>query len=1018
MDVRILGPLEAREDGRALDLGGPRPRALFTILLLHRGEVVSSERLVDELWGETPPRSASHLLHVYVSSLRKELGARLVTRQPGYLLDTADDDVDARRFERLVTEGLDQFAGGAERQASETLHEALELWRGPALSDFQYEPFAATEIARLEELRLTAIEARVEADLACGHHASLIGELGPLIADNPYRERLRAQLMLALYRSGRQADALASYRDARRALVDELGLEPSEELRDLQRRILSRDPGLAPPPTPSAAGAVGAPRARPRRSRRALAAIGSLLVAVAIGIALLAFDGDDTTNHQDAVAAIKASGGGVESYIGVGMTPRNLAFGEDFVWVLNADDQTVSQIDPESKRITKTFATGATPTEIAVGAGAVWIGNGPTKAEGPFGNSTVSVSRIDPESAVVTHKLVLPRPRSKAYLSSSAYGVGQLAVGAGAVWTINPDLTVSRIHPATGRLLATITDTAITPSSAIAAGNEGVWVIGQGASVTRIDASRNRTGQTIRFVATPYLSGIAVGAGSVWATVPEDGVVWRIEPGPRPLTRTVQVGFGVTNITFAEGALWATNFIDGTVSRIDPRTNTVTRRVRVGGTPQGVAVGAGAAWVSVAGATARGALPDAACGPIESGDREPDVLIASDLPLQGFASTATRAMTDAIRLVLRKHGFKAGRYAIGYASCDHSTARTGSFDFFKCASNGRSLAHAHRVVALIGPYDSDCAQVEIIVVNETSQGELAMISPATTYSGLTRGGPGAWSHRTDPTRYYPTGKRTFMRIPPAQDLQLAASALLLERLGLRRVYVVYGAGPWGVAAGRSFAASARKLRLSILGERAWDPSAASHGALAREVARSGAEAVLLDGIGAFGGSQVVRDLRKRLARSVVLVGGEAFSPIPDLLRVAGRSAHGMYVLSPSIPTDGLGAAGRRFVRELATTQHGAVRAEAPQAAQAAETVLQAIADSDGTRASVLAELRKIRVQGGLLGTFGFDARGDVEPARMAVYRVTGKSRGRRTGYAEFEGAVLDRVITVPARLRG
>jgi branched-chain amino acid transport system substrate-binding protein len=725
----------------------------------------------------------------------------------------------------------------------------------------------------------------------------------------------------------------------------------------------------------------------------------------------------NATNHQDAVAAIEASGSSVDSYIGVGTTPRNLAFGEGGLWILNADDRTVSRIDPESKEITKTFAIGTTPTEIAVGAGAVWIGNGPAKEQASLGNSTVSISRIDPDSAAVTHKLVLPRPRSKAYLSSSAYGVGQMAIGAGAVWAINPDLTVSRIDPATGKLLATITDTAITPSSAIAAGKEGVWVIGQGASVTRIDERRNRTGQTIRFVATPYLSGIAVGGGAVWATVPEDGVVWRIEPGPRPLTRTVEVGFGVTNITFAEGALWATNFIDGTVSRIDPRTNTVTRRVRVGGTPQGIAVGAAAAWVSVAGATARGALPDSACGPIESGGREPDVLIASDLPLQGFASTATRSMTDAIRFVLQKDDFMAGNYAVGYASCDHSTARTGGFDFFKCSSNGRSLAQTNRLVAVIGPYDSDCAQVEIMVSNRTSNGELAMVSPATTYSGLTRGGPGAWAHRTDPTRYYPTGKRTFMRIPPAQDLQLAASALLVKRLGFDGVFFLYSSGPWGVSASRSFAASARKVGLTVLGSRPWDSSAREHSALAGEVERSGARVVLLDGLGFLGGSQVVRDLRNRLGREVVLVGGEGFSPIPDLLRVAGRSAHGMYVLSPSLPAEALDRAGRRFVHEFGATHQRIVRAQAPQAAQAAEAVLQAISSSDGTRASVLAELRKIRVRNGVLGTFGFDGRGDVVPARMAVYRVTGKSGGRAPRYEEFAGAVLERVITVPARLR-
>lgn len=1015
MDVRILGPLEVREDGRALDLGGPRPRALFTILLLHLGEVVSADRLVDEIWGERPPRSAGHLLHVYISNLRKEVGSCLVTVAPGYRLELDPDEVDARRFERLAREGAELLAAGEAERASATLREALELWRGQALADVAYDGLTKSESARLEELRLSAIEARIDADLALGRGAELVGELGALTAANPYREHLRAQLMLALYRSGRQADALAAYQDARRTLVDQLGLEPSDELQELQRRILTRDPGLGSPrPQP----ATGALRGASRRTRwRTVAAVAPVAAVGALVTVLVAFDGNDPTNHQDAVARIDASAGGVESFIGVGSMPRNLTFGEGTVWVLNADDRTISRIDPGAGRIVRTFATGARPTELAVGGGAVWVGNGATREQVPFGSSTVSVSRIDPESAVVTRTVVLPRPRSKTFLSNSSHGVNQLAVGAGAVWAINPDLTVSRIDPRTGEVVATITDTAITPSSGIAAGREGVWVIGRGASVTRIDPRTNRTGQTIRFVATPYLVGIAVGAGSVWTTVPEDGVVWRIKPGRHPVTKTVQVGFGVTNITFAEGFLWATNLIDGTVSRIDPRTDTVTRRIRVGGTPQGIAVGGGAAWVSVAGATVRGALPQPNCRPVESGGREPDVLIASDLPLQGYSAAAARAMTDAIRLLLRRRDFRAGSYTVGYSSCDDSTARSGTFDFFRCASNGRSFARADRLVAVIGPYDSDCAQVEIPVTNEASNGELALVSPATTYSGLTRGGVGAWASRDDPSRYYPTGGRTFMRIPPNQGLQLAASALLLERLGLETVYVVHSGGPWGVAASRSFASSAREVGLRVVGARAWDPSAVGHAALAGAVARSGAQAVLLDGLGFLGGNEVVRDLGRRLGRRIVLVGGEGFSPVPELRRVAGRSAEGMFIVSPSIPLEGLGAAGRSFLRELAATQHGAPRAEALQAAQAAELILEAIARSDGTRASVLAQLKAVRVQDGLLGSFGFDRWGDVAPARVAVYRVTRRATDGRLDYSEFEGAVLDRVITVPAALR-
>jgi DNA-binding SARP family transcriptional activator len=214
MEFQVLGPLQVREHGRALELGGRKLRALLAILLLRAGAVVSSDQLIDGLWSGAEPRSAQHLLHVYVSSLRKALesaggdGSRpvLVTRAPGYVLEVGRDALDSRRFEGLLTEGRRLLAIEDQEGAATVLREALVLWRGPAFADFTYEPFAQAEIARLEELRLVALEERIEADLAMGLHLDLIGELEALSADNPLRERPRGQLMLALYRSARQAD--------------------------------------------------------------------------------------------------------------------------------------------------------------------------------------------------------------------------------------------------------------------------------------------------------------------------------------------------------------------------------------------------------------------------------------------------------------------------------------------------------------------------------------------------------------------------------------------------------------------------------------------------------------------------------------------------------------------------------------------------------------------------------------------------------------------------------------------
>jgi DNA-binding SARP family transcriptional activator len=243
MDFALLGPLEVWAGDGPLALGPPKQRALLALLLLSANRVVSRERLIDGLWGDDPPETAVKSVQVYVSRLRKLLPeGMLLTRAPGYLLAVGDDALDLGRFERLVEEAR----AARPQQAAVLLRGALGLWRGPALAEFDDEPFARFEAARLDELRFGALERRIEADLALGRHSELVGELQSLAGEHPRRERLRAQLMLALYRSGRQTEALAGYRDARAAL-DELGLEPGEALRRLERQILAHDPAIELP---------------------------------------------------------------------------------------------------------------------------------------------------------------------------------------------------------------------------------------------------------------------------------------------------------------------------------------------------------------------------------------------------------------------------------------------------------------------------------------------------------------------------------------------------------------------------------------------------------------------------------------------------------------------------------------------------------------------------------------------------------------------------------------------------
>jgi DNA-binding SARP family transcriptional activator len=287
----VLGPLEAVVEGRPLQLQAEKPRALLALLLLRRNRVVPVSALIDELWGDVPPETATSALQVYVSQLRKAVGPdRVVTKAPGYSIRVEEDELDLERFERLVTEARELLERGEAEAAAAQLREALALWRGPALAEFRAEPFAQTAGARLEETRLEATELRVEADLALGRETRLVPELEELVGASPYRERLRAQLMLALYRSGRQAEALDLYRRTRDTFVDELGIEPGPELQELERMILRQDEGLRAA-RPGRAAAPPPPAQRSRRRLLALAAAAAVVIA-AVAVAAVARDDD------------------------------------------------------------------------------------------------------------------------------------------------------------------------------------------------------------------------------------------------------------------------------------------------------------------------------------------------------------------------------------------------------------------------------------------------------------------------------------------------------------------------------------------------------------------------------------------------------------------------------------------------------------------------------------------------------------------------------------------------------
>ena len=987
LEFRILGPFEVVEGDRPLSLGGPKQRALLAVLVLHRGEAVSTDRLIDELWGEQAPATAAKTVQVYVSNLRKVLGdGLLVTRGHGYSIAPESGQVDLDRFEELAALGRDALERGDTRQARERLREALALWRGSPLADFAYETFAQAEISRLEEARLAAVEDEFDAELAVGDTAASVPRLEALVREHPLRERLHGQLMLALYRSGRQADALERYRQVRRRLIDELGIEPGPELKRMEQAILIQDPALRAGDRPLR------PRA-PRRVGALLALGGVLLVAAAAGAMLELLGGGGSAAlagaTSDSVALISGASGTLEASFPVGGNPASLAVGAGAVWALNADDETVTRIDLRSHG-ERTFGTGGIPVDLAAGDGSLWVVNGTrTRASAVF-PAAMSVSRLDPATDLPLATIALP-PGTAAEPPSSY----QIAVGARGVWVIDADGSVSRIDPATNRIVQTVHDASVY---AITTGAEGTWAI-ENTAAGSIAELRPGSERVARHVAVPAaaLTSIAVGAGSVWVTDPEEGELWRIDPGRVPVERTISLGQGASDVSYGDGSVWVSNQFTGTVSRIDPRTNRVTETVPVGNTPGRLAVGDGV-WVAVAGTTGVSvpaaaqaqsgvaAVPASVCGPVISGGNgNPQRLMVSDLPLHGGADIPALQMSAAIAYVLREHRFRAGRFRLGYQSCDDSTSQSGIFDPRKCVSNAHAWVDHPLVIGVIGPYNSSCAVPEISITNQG--GRLAMVSPTNTLAGLTHADPLAPPGFLN--QLYPTGARNYVRVYPNDDLEAAAMAEFARRQKLSRVFVLYDSiGTYGQNLAYRFQQAAGRFGLRVTGSAAWNPPQRSYAPIAARVAASGATAAYLGGGTDPDTAALIRALRHRLGARFAILAPESLIPIRPMFQLTGGALRGVYIAIGEVPNGPLPAAGRQFLARFAATQRGApVNLGALYAAQATEVLLDAIARSDGTRRSVTRSLFATCQPHGLLGSFCFDANGDPTVAPVTILQV-------------------------------
>jgi DNA-binding SARP family transcriptional activator/DNA-binding beta-propeller fold protein YncE len=558
IEIRLLGPLEALVDGEQVDLGPPQQRTLLALLALHAGNPVRLGAIEDALWDGEQPRSATKLVQTYVSRLRKLLGADSIHfGLSGYVLD-AGARVDALRFRELVDRG--------------ELEQALALWRGGALNDV---PALASDARRLEELRVSAIEERLADDLERGEGAALVAELEQLVANHPTRERLLGQLVLALYRSGRQADALAAYRAGRETLVEALGLDPGPELRELELRILRQDPTLMPT-VPTAGGPLtrGPRRWWPLVAAFAVAAVAATAIAITVG-----------SGHAKTTVRIRADtllelDPTTNRFVGstpIGREAAGLDATTDAIWVASGRDRTVSRIDLRTHDV-KTIGE---PHPVS------FITHDDRGNIYTSGWDFPLVTQIDPHTV---------QPVRSFAVKTRAVG---LTVGGGSLWVVDRLANaVTRIDLAQRRVAETIR-TGVNPL-AVAFGYGALWVA-NGDSGT-VSVIRPGAARPIQVTGIPSPFGISAGAGGVWVASNGTHSVFRIDPDTHAIVARIDLGTPtdfLSGVSAGPHGIWAIE--NHHVVRIDPATDQVATRIRFpsGTEPKAVIATATEVWISV-----------------------------------------------------------------------------------------------------------------------------------------------------------------------------------------------------------------------------------------------------------------------------------------------------------------------------------------------------------------------------------------------------------------------------------
>jgi len=550
LEIRALGDLVVLIDGNPVTFRGPKQRALLAALVLERGRRVSVDRLAEAVWAGAAPETAQKNIQVYVSGLRKALGdERIRTHGRSYELSVAPGEVDLDHFDQLVRDAT----GEPSESAALLLSNALGLVRGRPFGDVELELWADREAGRIEDRILDVTEARIEADLALGRHADLVPELETLVERHPYRERLLAQLMLALYRSGRQVDALEAYRRGAERMRDELGLEPGRPLQRLESSILRQDEELDAPAT--ARDVTGIAQRR-RAWRLATAGAVSLVVAAAAAAAIVITRSDSKSlaSIPEGIAVVSASDGSLIAHIPTSeiAEPVEVVSGNDHFWVTNLAPPSTIELDP---------ATGAIVRRL----GSPFPGEpGWALPDGPVVWFTLrrELVRVNLAEERAVDRFTLVRDKNR-------FGLATVARCAGSLWVAsNEEGEVIRVDPETGTVEKRLP---IQYPWAIGCGDGGLWVTSDAVGVRRIDPATNR------FVATadvpPPHDTVAVGGGYAWTSNEINGTVYKIDRAGR-IVATYETGDGAHQVTFDGGKAWVANQDVGTVTGIDAVTGT------------------------------------------------------------------------------------------------------------------------------------------------------------------------------------------------------------------------------------------------------------------------------------------------------------------------------------------------------------------------------------------------------------------------------------------------------------